>query len=46
MMIVRGSDLVAARGHAVLMPGDHAYVFFRPADRRYIELLFGRIESG
>ena len=41
-LIVRGSDLVAARGHTVLMPGDHVYVFFRPPDRRYVELLFGR----
>lgn len=46
MMIVRGSELVAARGQTVLMSGDHVYVFFRPADRRYIELLFGRSESG
>lgn len=45
-LIVRGNDLVAARGHTVLMPGDHAYVVYRPADRRYIELLFGRTESG
>jgi cell volume regulation protein A len=44
-LIVRGSELVAARGQTVLMPGDHVYVFFRPADRRYIELLFGRSES-
>ena len=40
-MIVRGRQLVAARGETVLMPGDHAYLFFRPADRPYIELLFG-----
>ncbi len=46
MMIVRGSELVAARGQTILMPGDHVYVFFQPADRRYIELLFGRSESG
>jgi len=46
ILVVRGSDLIAARGHTVLMPGDHAYVFFRPADRRYVELLFGRPESG
>jgi cell volume regulation protein A len=45
-LIVRGDELVAARGHAVLMPGDHVYVFFPPADRRYIELLFGRAETG
>ncbi len=46
MLIVRGRELVAARGHAVLTPGDHVYVFFRPVDRRYIELVFGRTESG
>jgi cell volume regulation protein A len=45
-LIVRGNDLVAARGHVVLLPGDHVYVFFRPADRRYIELLFGQRETG
>jgi cell volume regulation protein A len=44
-LIVRGNDLVAPRGATVLMPGDHVYVFFRPADRRYVELLFGRTES-
>ena len=44
-LIVRGSELVAARGQTVLLPGDHVYVFFRPADRRYIELLFGQSEA-
>ncbi len=46
MLIVRGCDLVAPRGPAVLMADDHVYVFFRPGDRRYVELLFGRAESG
>lgn len=46
MLIVRGNDLVAPRGHTVLMPGDHAYLFFRAQDRAYIELLFGREETG
>ena len=45
MLIVRGQDLVAARGPTVLLPGDHVYVFFRPADRRYVELLFGHAEQ-
>lgn len=44
-LIVRGNDLVAARGTTILMPGDHVYVFYHPADRRYVELLFGRIEG-
>lgn len=45
-LIVRGKELVAARGQTVLEQGDHAYVFFRPEDRRFIELLFGRAETG
>jgi cell volume regulation protein A len=44
VLIVRGEDLVAARGNTTLMPGDHVYVFSRPADRPYIELLFGSPE--
>ncbi len=44
-LIVRGSELVAARGQTVLMPGDLVYVFFRPADRRYGNVLPGRPES-
>jgi potassium/hydrogen antiporter len=46
VLIVRGEDLVAARGETVLEPDDHVYVFFRPSDRPYIELLFGRPETG
>lgn len=45
VLIVRGGDLVAARGPTVLLPGDHVYVFFRPADRPLIELLFGLREN-
>lgn len=46
ILVVRGSDLVAARGATVLLPDDHVYVFFRPADRHFIELLFGQPEGG
>lgn len=45
VLIVRGDELVAARGRTRLQAGDHAYVFFRPEDRSYIELLFGRPEE-
>ena len=41
VLIVRGEDLVAARGNTTLMPGDHVYVFSRASDLPYIELLFG-----
>jgi potassium/hydrogen antiporter len=46
VMIVRGLDVIAARGETVIQPGDHVYVFYRPEDRPLIELLFGRPEEG
>jgi len=44
MLVVRGRQLLPARGNTMLMSNDHVYAFFRPADRRYIELLFGLAE--
>jgi len=45
VLLVRGGDLLAARGQTVLREGDHAYVYCRPQDRPLIELLFGRSEG-
>lgn len=45
VLIVRGEELIAARGDTTLEPGDHAYVFFKPEDRGFIELLFGQPEE-
>ena len=42
MMIVRGEHLVPARGNAVLIPGDHVYVFCKPDDEAAIALWFGQ----
>lgn len=44
MLVVRDNNLLAARGPTVLQPGDHAFVYFPPSDRPYIELLFGHAE--
>jgi potassium/hydrogen antiporter len=44
-LIVRGEEIVPARGNTTLEPGDHAYVFARPEDRALIMLLFGRPEG-
>jgi cell volume regulation protein A len=44
-LIVRGSELLAARGDTVLTPGDHLYVFAREEDRATIQLLLGRPEQ-
>lgn len=45
ILVVRGTELLAARGDTVLMPGDHVYVFIRPEDKPYIQLLFGKPEE-
>jgi cell volume regulation protein A len=42
IMVVRGDQVMAARGYTVLEPGDHVYVFCRPGDEPRIGLLFGR----
>jgi cell volume regulation protein A len=45
MLIVRGRQLVAARGTTTFEPGDHVYVFVRREDRGEILLMFGRPEE-
>jgi cell volume regulation protein A len=46
ILVVRGRELIAARGGTMLRAGDHVYVFYRPEDRGLVELLFGRPEEG
>jgi cell volume regulation protein A len=41
-LIVRGRQLIAPKGHTTLEPGDHVYVFARPEDRPFIQLMLGR----
>jgi cell volume regulation protein A len=45
MLVVRGTELVAARGDTVLQPEDHVYVFCRPEDVGLVGLLFGGQEG-
>ncbi|MEB2284685.1 MAG: K+/H+ antiporter [Polyangiaceae bacterium UTPRO1] len=45
VLVVRGDDLIAARGDTVLKPGDHVYLFSRPQDRAWIQLYFGAPEE-
>jgi cell volume regulation protein A len=45
MLVVRGRELVAARGRTVLEPGDHVYVFAPPGEKAFVNLLFGREEE-
>jgi cell volume regulation protein A len=42
MLVIRGDQLVAPRGPTRLEPGDHVYVFCRPEDRAFLQLLFGQ----
>lgn len=44
-LIVRGQGLIAPKGNTVMEPGDHIYVFARPEDKPFIQLMFGRPES-
>jgi cell volume regulation protein A len=44
-LLVRGQDLIAPKGNTVLQAGDHLYVFSRPEDKPFIQLMFGRPES-
>ncbi len=46
MLVVRGRELLAARGSTVLCPGDHVYVFAPKEERAFVALLFGREEEG
>ncbi|MGH7700310.1 MAG: potassium/proton antiporter [Gemmatimonadales bacterium] len=43
-LIVRGDELLAPKGGTVLQAGDHVFVFCRPEDRPFVQLLFGRLE--
>ena len=45
MLVVRGRDLLAARGSTVLQPGDHVYVFAPREERAFVGLMFGREEE-
>jgi cell volume regulation protein A len=41
-LIVRGRELLAPKGPTVLEVGDLVYVFCRPQDRAFVQLMFGR----
>ncbi len=45
LLVVRNDDLVPARGNTTLQVDDHVYVFFRPEDRAFMELIFGNPED-
>ncbi|MFN2398849.1 MAG: potassium/proton antiporter [Gemmatimonadaceae bacterium] len=44
-LIIRGQELVAAKGGVSLLPGDHVYVFAREEDEPFLQLMFGRPEG-
>lgn len=45
VMVVRGGEMMAPKGRTVLQTGDHVYVFARPADLPFLQLMFGRAED-
>jgi len=42
MLVVRGAELIAARGATQLLPGDHVFVFCKPDDEPTLALWFGQ----
>ncbi|MFG0284399.1 MAG: potassium/proton antiporter [Phycisphaerales bacterium JB039] len=46
LLVVRGDELIPARGGTRLQAGDYVYVFGRPDDEPTIGLLFGRTVEG
>ncbi len=47
IMVARGNEVVAARGHTVLQNGDHVFIFCKAGDEPRINLLFGEnVDSG
>ncbi len=45
LLLVRGVQLIAPRGSTRLQPGDHVYVFCKPEDFAFVQLIFGRGEE-
>lgn len=45
MLVVRGTEMIAPKGQTRLQVGDHVYVFCRPEDRPFVQLMFGRTEE-
>jgi len=45
LLVMRGDQPIAARGATVLQAGDHVYLFCKPEDRAFVDLLFGREEE-
>jgi potassium/hydrogen antiporter len=41
MLIVREQEMIAPNGETLLREGDHLYVFCKPEDRQFVQLLFG-----
>lgn len=41
ILVVRGKEVLAARGHTRIEAGDHVYLFLKPGDEPLIGLLFG-----
>ncbi len=44
-LIVRGDELIAPKGGTILQPGDRVFVFSRPEDLPFLQLMFGRPEA-
>ena len=44
-LVVRSQELLAPRGNTLLQAGDHVYIFHKPQDLPFIQLMFGQQEN-
>jgi Trk K+ transport system NAD-binding subunit len=45
LLIVRDGRIIAMRGATALQAGDHVHVLCDPAERSFVQLIFGREET-
>ncbi|HLU68670.1 MAG TPA: potassium/proton antiporter [Kofleriaceae bacterium] len=44
VLLVRGEEIIPARGNTTFAPGDHVCIFVNPEDRSLLDLMFGMTE--
>jgi NhaP-type Na+/H+ and K+/H+ antiporter len=45
LFLIRGDVLIASQDSLMLKEGDHVYILCNPADRSFVQLIFGRPET-
>jgi cell volume regulation protein A len=45
LFLIRGDEVIAAQDSLTLRAGDHVYILCKPADRSFVQLIFGLPET-